>query len=255
MAGHRSKGPDAREIELKSHGEVEPNIPWTLILRGLDGVTVATKAVGGESERIAQVLQTATLAQRNSDISATGVVEHDDEIAQTLYKWLIAAKTLEGTTHHRANLAIVLAYLLQSGRHNVEADEADLDLVWSIVQNALADVSVSYTVSRSAQGFLAIPLWSVIKDGNIEELFRLHVWLPDGKRGIPDFAIHAHQPFAEGWILTGQGKIILLKASLQILAVPHMLSTPLAGVIVMVWNAARTTRSIKNRLLWLIPVS
>jgi hypothetical protein len=45
-----------------------------------------------------------------------------------------------------------------------------------------------------------------MKDGNIDELFRLHVWLPDGNRGVANLEIHAHQPFAHSWILTGEGK-------------------------------------------------
>ncbi|KAL8834868.1 MAG: hypothetical protein Q9176_007233 [Flavoplaca citrina] len=44
---------------------------------------------------------------------------------------------------------------------------------------------------------------------NLQELFdllfRLHVWMPDGQRGEPDFAIHSHQPFAQSWVLAGQG--------------------------------------------------
>ena len=62
------------------------------------------------------------------------------------------------------------------------------------------------SVSRSAQGFLAVPICSLVENGNIDELFRLHVWLPDGQRGNPDFAIHSHQPFAQSWILAGEGK-------------------------------------------------
>jgi hypothetical protein len=75
-----------------------------------------------------------------------------------------------------------------------------------MVSGALRSSSISYIVSRSAQGFLAVPLWSVIKNGNIEELFRLNVWLPDDSSGDSELAKHAHQPFAQSWILAGQLK-------------------------------------------------
>lgn len=45
-----------------------------------------------------------------------------------------------------------------------------------------------------------------MKDGNIDELFRLHVWLPDEQRGNPECAVHSHQPFAQSWILVGEGQ-------------------------------------------------
>ncbi|KAI0374047.1 hypothetical protein BV20DRAFT_962004 [Pilatotrama ljubarskyi] len=38
----------------------------------------------------------------------------------------------------------------------------------------------------------------------IDEQICLNVWLPDGKRGAPDFHKHAHQCWAQSWILAGQ---------------------------------------------------
>ncbi|EFQ34375.1 uncharacterized protein GLRG_09519 [Colletotrichum graminicola M1.001] len=68
------------------------------------------------------------------------------------------------------------------------------------------ETSPAFTAARSAQGFLSVALCSLVKDGRIDELFRLHVWLPDGKRGNPDFKLHSHQPFAQSWILAGEGE-------------------------------------------------
>lgn len=59
-------------------------------------------------------------------------------------------------------------------------------------------------VSRSAGGFLFVPLCSLIADGAIEELWRLHVWLPDGKRGNEFFGVHGHTAFGQSWILAGE---------------------------------------------------
>ncbi|KIK17831.1 hypothetical protein PISMIDRAFT_684887 [Pisolithus microcarpus 441] len=62
-----------------------------------------------------------------------------------------------------------------------------------------------FTASRSSQGFLAAPLCSLLKDGNIDELYRFHIWLPGGQRGNLDFAVHSHQAYAQSWILAGLG--------------------------------------------------
>jgi tetratricopeptide (TPR) repeat protein len=56
-----------------------------------------------------------------------------------------------------------------------------------------------------------VPLCSIIKEGRIDELFRLHIWLPDGKRGDSNVGIHSHQPFAQSWILAGCGRDHLYK--------------------------------------------
>jgi hypothetical protein len=61
-------------------------------------------------------------------------------------------------------------------------------------------------VFRSSQGFYSVPLWSHNQDGNIDQLFRLHVWIPDDhEQRIPESNIHTHQVFGQGWILTSQG--------------------------------------------------
>ncbi|KAI1471426.1 uncharacterized protein F4812DRAFT_414022 [Daldinia caldariorum] len=80
-------------------------------------------------------------------------------------------------TRQIAYLALAVAYLPVS--------QADLDLIWELVRDAL---------TSNAQGFTSVALCSLIKNGNIDELFRLHVWLPDNNRGTPD-----------SWVLAGEG--------------------------------------------------
>ena len=82
----------------------------------------------------------------------------------------------------------------------------DLTSAWSLIRGALTSLLLTRplcSTSRSAQGFLTVPLCSLLKDGNIDELFRLHAWLPDRQRGNPELAIHSHQPFGQSWILAG----------------------------------------------------
>lgn len=110
-----------------------------------------------------------------------------------------------------ASLALDIAFLRRKSqlRHSVTAKE--LASVWDRIHAALGSPLLRGSMpgpSRSAQGFLAVPLCSLVRSGNIDVLFRLHVWIPDGQRGAADFAIHSHQPFARSWVLAGEGRDI-----------------------------------------------
>lgn len=108
-----------------------------------------------------------------------------------------------------ACLALAVAFMLHQSRSVQQISMADLDFVWELIRDALHSsimLSGLVSASRSAQGFLAIPLCSILVDGDIEILFRLHVWLPDGQRSEHGYGIHSHQPFAQSWVLTGEGK-------------------------------------------------
>ncbi|EME39481.1 hypothetical protein DOTSEDRAFT_102069, partial [Dothistroma septosporum NZE10] len=74
-----------------------------------------------------------------------------------------------------------------------------LEFTWHCIHEASTreqNTSRLLTVSRSAQGFLIVPLCTKIGQGQTQGLFRFQVWLPDGQRGRHEVAIHARQPFA-----------------------------------------------------------
>ncbi|KAK3991251.1 hypothetical protein QBC44DRAFT_263383 [Cladorrhinum sp. PSN332] len=124
--------------------------------------------------------------------------------------WRAAIQTdlTEEESRQLANVALGISLLRQISRQNLNATPTDLAAVWELIYAALTSTSSEdslFKASRSAQGFTAVPLCSRLKDGNIDELFRLHVWLPDGDRGNQEFALHSHQPFAQSWILAGEG--------------------------------------------------
>ncbi|KAI1336076.1 hypothetical protein F5Y15DRAFT_408799 [Xylariaceae sp. FL0016] len=104
-------------------------------------------------------------------------------------------------------LTLAVSFCLEKCRREQTMTSKELDDVWHIIRGCILTPQTRqlFKASRSAQGFWSVPLCSLKKDGNIDQLFRLHVWLPDGKRGNPDFAIHAHQCWAQSWILAGQG--------------------------------------------------
>ncbi|ERS95326.1 hypothetical protein HMPREF1624_08204 [Sporothrix schenckii ATCC 58251] len=135
----------------------------------------------------------------------------------------------DATTYarHLVRLTVAIGHLRNASRHNLPMPPETLGHVWTIVHDALTgtqdttNTAASETgttqplgaAMRSSQGFLNVPLCSIVKDGNIDELIRLHVWLPgkqspanaakNGEAGA--FAVHSHQPFAQSWILAGEG--------------------------------------------------
>lgn len=106
-----------------------------------------------------------------------------------------------------ARLVLGISYLCEQPMASTSINQGDLDYCWDAIRGGLRTGFLDGAqVSRSSQGFLAVPLCYLSKDGNINELFRLHVWLPDSQRGHPQTAIHSHQSFARSWVLAGEGK-------------------------------------------------
>jgi tetratricopeptide (TPR) repeat protein len=171
------------------------SIPLSALEHVLKGVSAALVAPGNDVELVAQWLS----QQRSQDPNV-----------RPLHVWRSALETdlSLGGPREVGNVTLAVAFLRETARQALSAGADDLDAVWNLVHSSLASPHLPCpfsAVSRSAQGFLSVPLCSLLKDGNIDELFRLHVWLPDGHRGNPDFAIHSHQPFAQSWILAGEG--------------------------------------------------
>ncbi|KAK1982061.1 hypothetical protein LZ30DRAFT_718338 [Colletotrichum cereale] len=109
--------------------------------------------------------------------------------------------------HAILRLSLAVSFLRETARQDHPASPKDLARCWDMIYQAITrSDSPAFTAARSAQGFLSVALCSLVKDGSIDELFRLHVWLPDGRRGNPDFKLHSHQPFAQSWILAGEGE-------------------------------------------------
>ncbi|KAK4460087.1 Tetratricopeptide repeat protein 28 [Cladorrhinum samala] len=178
------------------------DLPATLLVEVLEGVAVA-----------------AFPAQANS--------KEDGALIKGIADWLLSCGTQQSSFadwrsaiqanfdkgeeggQQLANIALAVGFLRQASRENLTVTPTELDAVWDLIYEALAGTLTHrrqfFSASRSAQGFLAVPLCSLVRDGNIDQLFRLHVWLPDGKRGNPDFALHSHQPFAQSWVLAGEG--------------------------------------------------
>jgi hypothetical protein len=197
----------------------ECKISRLALLRVLQGVAVATKTPDDDMKLVVQWISSRKVPCRNN-ASDSDIYDHDyndTTVALSLCDWRAAiASDLpeeEEESRQLASLALGVAFLREKSRQAQGASvaavtAADLAIVWGLIHGALTSTLLTRplcSTSRSAQGFMAVALCSLVKDGLLDELFRLHVWLPDGKRGNPEFAIHSHQSFIQSWILAGEG--------------------------------------------------
>jgi tetratricopeptide (TPR) repeat protein len=189
-ASLRSIGQAARTISL---GE-ESKITVKQILWGLTGVAAATTATDNKLERVKSSLPS---------------IFENDQNSTSLRDWyrLFADVNIDEDLRQCLNLAVALTFLLQCGRKNINVTPPDLDFTWALVYGALTCPLIKFKVFRSALGYHSIPLWShVTQAGNIDELFRLHVFVPDDhEKRTPISNVHTHQAFSQGWIITGLG--------------------------------------------------
>ncbi|ROT36105.1 hypothetical protein SODALDRAFT_300418 [Sodiomyces alkalinus F11] len=181
------------------------SLVWTL-----QGVAAATKTPEDAIQAVIQRIPPDTNAQ---DRAANAV----DCLSFEHWQHALASNFQDAgeetqDAYRLVNIALAVSFLREASRQGHHATPDDLTRCWDLIRGALTTSDRStrhlFTASRSAQGFLAVPLCSIIQAGRIQELFRLHVWLPDGKRGdhALALALHSHQPFAQSWILAGEGK-------------------------------------------------
>ncbi|KAG6332457.1 hypothetical protein ID866_6632 [Astraeus odoratus] len=202
---------DYRNATVGDDNGGECCISPSVLFRVFRGVVVATET----SDDIAAPIRRWILS-RGADIrfSDPDCQDYDDAAAALRPdEWCnaVALDLAQEDSQQLVRLAIGVAFLREKARRSQCATAADLAMIWSLVHGALTHLMTTgprFSAVRSSQGFLAVPLCSLLKDGSIDELYRLHVWLPDGQRANPDFAIHSHQAFAQSWILAGEGKDI-----------------------------------------------
>ncbi|KAI0630346.1 hypothetical protein C8Q77DRAFT_256020 [Trametes polyzona] len=197
------------QIRAIPHDGYPHLLPAKDLLDVLDGVLEATKLTI-DPEHAEPLKRWIENHASNKAMDAGGIE------APSLQDWLREADgaLLDDLSKSLAKLILGVAVLRQDSRdaqyNGVEiltpTPPATLELIWNLIRDALTHPSLSIRPNRSAQGFLAVPLCSRLNERKqIEELIRLHVWLPDGQRGNPEVAIHAHQPWARSWVLGGKG--------------------------------------------------
>lgn len=183
-------------------------VPYATFERTLEGISEACKASDADAltllEFARRVVGTADCLVHRSEMRLSPVRLTDVSMqcrpeSQTSDQFELQSL---------AALAFAICALREAGHDESHGHTAWTDFIWAEICCSLETLSSStryrFAVNRSAQGFLTVPLCSLIQDGNIQELFRIHVWLPDGHRGNPDLKVHSHQAFAHSWILAGQ---------------------------------------------------
>ena len=205
ISGNSLSGVTSTEDEFK--------IPHSALLRVFRGVMVATKTPEDNGEPIVQWISSCRTLHGDGAFD-TAIPDQDCAIttaALSLRAWRAAIESKfskEENLQQLACLALGVTFLREKSRLDAPVAAMDLAMIWRLVHGALTSPLLRNSLSsvfRSAQGFMAVPICSLLKDGNIEELFRFHVWLPDRQRGNPDVSIHSHQPFAQSWVLAGEG--------------------------------------------------
>ncbi|KAI0479112.1 hypothetical protein GGR56DRAFT_363003 [Xylariaceae sp. FL0804] len=170
--------------------------------RSIEGVKRATNAENSIIETAKQLLSSVCF-------------DKEDIVQHGLAEWIGALEASdEGSgvlALHAAKVALLVTWLRYKGHstHSTTAHTAeDLELVWKVLRGAL--VSPLYAragVGRSHQGFLSLPFCRLAREnGDNDEFWRFHIWLPSSPKPDPRLIIHSHQSFAQSWVLAGQAE-------------------------------------------------
>ena len=202
----------------------------------LAGVSSATKASASTTAEVLALLDQVSTSSgvcSSSTVSLDpgGLINHSNSSVSpspTLWRTALLSGNLSPTALRLATLLLGVSMLKDLSYHRDQHNQSkSIQEIWTLVHAAITNQcqprifsdmqsttqpmqtlegeNLTFTASRSAQGFLSIALSSIIESGQISELIRLHVWLADDQRGVEELAIHAHQPWAQSWILTGRG--------------------------------------------------
>ena len=183
-------------------------IPSSILLQVLEGVVAATDM----SEQDA-----AVVAEFISSIRLPDIHSGDPNVPLTLsfLDWTAAIyfniMDTEGEDDMRrlAYLVLAIALLREASRAtDGKVVDDDLEIAWDLIQSVLTDRLLTrprFNISRSPQGSLVVPLYTLTKDGNVDEVFQLEVWLPNEQKEIEDNTVHAYQACAWSWALAGEG--------------------------------------------------
>jgi hypothetical protein len=187
-------------------------LPRASLLRVLEGVAVATKAPEAQVEILCNLIR--EFRHKHAPCrSVEDLPKSAEDIGHPNFtQWYQLLAGVPGSNRQGVRqlgqVTLAIALLRERARRELAVDATRVDKIWNLVHDAIVSApgtAVQFTVLRSSQGFLSIPLCSLLEKGQIDELWRLHAWLPDQQRGVEAVGIHAHQPFGQSWTLLGTG--------------------------------------------------
>nr|KAK5448452.1 hypothetical protein LTR18_001540 [Exophiala xenobiotica] len=172
-----------------------------VLLNTLKGVVLASDACESSAEAASRHVSSLKLS--SSDIETN-----------SFDNWLHAITGHSGHGNddalHITKLTAAVAYMRHKCQHAAPKDSLgaeELKNIWDIIRAALlSPLYAEKRAVRSHQGFLSVPLCDIRKpNGDNEELWRLHLWLPNRPQADPGYIVHSHKSFAQSWILAGEG--------------------------------------------------
>lgn len=137
------------------------------ILHGLVAATTSLTSLFSQVEIL--LLQIAA----NNDLSINRVGEASQKADFSLKFWLSSPSTCklaagdESGLFAVSNLSVAISALQKQSRKGLKPRESELSLIWKTICDALTHIALqdAWSSSRSAQGFLSVPLCSIKKNG------------------------------------------------------------------------------------------
>ncbi|KAJ2965174.1 hypothetical protein NQ176_g10747 [Zarea fungicola] len=177
------------------------------ILRSLDGVVAATRVSTEVSDSVRERFQRPGYIQQKEHTQSDGLASISvDTWFSALSRWDLGRDS-PAVAIARLTIAITALKRLARTSNDGEAAAKNIFSLWPHICKTMKHPSLQerWLPSRSAYGFVTLPLYRPPTDSAQNELIRLDVWLPDGNRGNPDFAIRSNQTLAQSWVLAGKG--------------------------------------------------
>ncbi|KAK2758001.1 hypothetical protein FQN54_004407 [Arachnomyces sp. PD_36] len=175
--------------------------PTAELLRTLKGVAQAADA----SETLVEAASCWVSSLELAELDNEG-----DLLGRSLQAVAVERGNEDDETTHLVKLTLIIIYMRRkcqnvAPRDSLKAEE--LKIIWDVIRAALLSrLFAQKRAVRSHQGFLSVPLCDLRKaNGDNEELWRVHLWLPNRPQPDPEFIIHSHKSYAQSWILAGEG--------------------------------------------------
>ena len=206
--------PEIHSVAVRSSSQITSSALLDVLL----GICAATEAPERTVQRIRQCLSPPSSRMSSSYSSLASEVKGHIQIDSGAKRWFsgwydVIAPFLSEKDEEELvpylNLGLVIAFLRESHHQSKAINRDDLTILWKFVHDALISSGFTHsrsTLSYSAQGSYIIPICNLTRqNGDSDELYRLHIWLPDSHRN-PDFCIHSCQALIQSWILAGDGQ-------------------------------------------------
>lgn len=178
------------------------------------GICAAWKIPGQTVESFRHCLSPLSYQSFSSSNASKSAVEENIQVSNGAKHWFsdwhnFLATFVSETDEvlpNILNLGLAVAFLRDCRKQFRTINREDLTILWDFIHKVLISPRSPFplsTVFYDAEGFFIIPICTLTgRNGEGDELYRLHAWLPDSQRD-PDFCIHSCQAAVQIWVLAG----------------------------------------------------